>query len=344
MNQFRLRSQNRVVLASFIVVAILALGVGTWFYFNPQGGNSGRLESVKVVYAKFESLALFWVAEDQGFFIQNGLNVTSQPFASGVAALDALVNGEADVALGIAEFPLVGKALLKEEVSAFGSLDKADFVYLVCRKDREIANVSDLIGKRVGIVSGTIAEFYLGRFLELHGMSLQDLTLVDVRTPEEWVNSIVNGDIDAISIAQPSVNAIVDKLGTNAVVWPVQSNQQMYSLMISSDDWIAEHPELITRFLNSLLQAEEFVQDHPTEAKAIVKKQMNFSDEYMETVWKQNQYSLSLDQSLIVAMEDEARWMIKNNLTNENNVPDFLDYVYVEGLESLKPEAVNIVR
>jgi NitT/TauT family transport system substrate-binding protein len=261
-----------------------------------------------------------------------------------VAALDALVNGEADVALGIAEFPLVGKALLKEEVSAFGCLDKAEFVYLVCRKDRGIANVSDLTGKRVGIVSRTIAEFYLGRFLELHGMSLQDVALVDVRTPEEWVNSIVNGDIDAISIAQPSVNAIVDKLGTNAVVWPVQSNQQMYSLMISSDDWIAEHPELITRFLNSLLQAEEFVQDHPTEAKAIVKKQMNFSDEYMETVWKQNQYSLSLDQSLIVAMEDEARWMIKNNLTNENNVPDFLDYVYVEGLESLKPEAVNIVR
>lgn len=344
MNQLRLRSQNRVVLASFIVVAILALGVGTWFYFNPPGGNSGRLESVKVVYAKFESLALFWVAEDQGFFIQNGLNVTSQPYASGVAALDALVNGEADVALGIAEFPLVGKALLKEEVSAFGCLDKAEFVYLVCRKDRGIANVSDLTGKRVGIVSRTIAEFYLGRFLELHGMSLQDVALVDVRTPEEWVNSIVNGDIDAISIAQPSVNAIVDKLGTNAVVWPVQSNQQMYSLMISSDDWIAKHPELITRFLHSLLQAEEFVQDHPTEAKAIVKKQMNFSDEYMETVWKQNQYSLSLDQSLIVAMEDEARWMIKNNLTNENNVPDFLDYVYVEGLESLKPEAVNIVR
>ena len=64
----------------------------------------------------------------------------------------------------------------------------------------------------------------------------------------------------------------------------------------------------------------------------------------METVWSQNQFSLSLDQSLITAMEDEARWMIKNNLTTEKQVPDFLDYIYEDGLKAVKPEAVNIIR
>jgi NitT/TauT family transport system substrate-binding protein len=43
-------------------------------------------------------------------------------------------------------------------------------------------------------------------------------------------------------------------------------------------------------------------------------------------------------------MEDEARWMIKNNLTTEKTVPDFLDYIYVDGLEAVKPEVVSIVR
>ena len=64
----------------------------------------------------------------------------------------------------------------------------------------------------------------------------------------------------------------------------------------------------------------------------------------METVWSQNQYSLSLDQSLIVAMEDEARWMISNGLTTEKHVPDFLNYIYEDGLRAIKPETVTIVR
>jgi len=62
----------------------------------------------------------------------------------------------------------------------------------------------------------------------------------------------------------------------------------------------------------------------------------------METVWFQNQFSLSLDQSLILAMEDEARWMISNSLTTEKTVPNFLDYIYPDGLSAVKPGAVRI--
>jgi NitT/TauT family transport system substrate-binding protein len=54
-------------------------------------------------------------------------------------------------------------------------------------------------------------------------------------------------------------------------------------------------------------------------------------------VWSQNQFSLSLDQSLIVAMEDEARWMIKNSLTGEKQVPDFADYIHESQRDILYP-------
>jgi hypothetical protein len=42
-------------------------------------------------------------------------------------------------------------------------------------------------------------------------------------------------------------------------------------------------------------------------------------------------------------MEDEARWMIANNLTNETKIPDFRNYTYKAGLEKVKPESVNII-
>ena len=51
----------------------------------------------------------------------------------------------------------------------------------------------------------------------------------------------------------------------------------------------------------------------------------------MDTVWQQNRFSLTLDQSLVLAMEDEARWMIANNLTNATAVPDFRQYIYTDG-------------
>ncbi|MGE5838514.1 MAG: nitrate ABC transporter substrate-binding protein, partial [Deltaproteobacteria bacterium] len=74
------------------------------------------------------------------------------------------------------------------------------------------------------------------------------------------------------------------------------------------------------------------------------RKQMNFDAAYVEIIWPRYQFALSLDQSLITAMEAEARWMIKNNLTNQRQVPDFLKYIYEDGLKAAKPEAVTIIR
>ena len=43
-------------------------------------------------------------------------------------------------------------------------------------------------------------------------------------------------------------------------------------------------------------------------------------------------------------MENEARWIRNNNLTAETQVPDFLDYIYTDGLQEVKPDAVNVIR
>jgi NitT/TauT family transport system substrate-binding protein len=316
---------------------MLAMLVGSW-------SCSGKVGPITIGYPPFESATLFYIAEDQHFFSRNGLKVTSRKYDTGVASLGGILNGEADIAVGIAEFPLVGRAFQKANIRIIGNIDKAEFIYLLGRKDRGIEKVSDLKGKRVGTTFRTVAHFHLGRFLNLNGMNIQDITLVDLKTPEEWVNAVVNGDIDAISTAQPYVNSIKERLGANAVVWPAQSGQPLHGLIISSNDWITRHPELARRFLKSLAQAEEYVIRHPAEAKAVVRKRLNLDAAYIETVWSQNQFSLSLDQALIVTMEDEARWMIANKLTSEEKIPDFLNYIYEDGLKAIKPEAVNIIR
>ncbi len=328
-----------VLVFAAMIVPALALPL----YIASHSDNQAELEPMVVAYAPFESTALVWIAEDRNLFLQNGLNVTFRGYDTGAGALNGMINGEADVAAGIAEFPTVGKVFQKAGIRVIGNVDKAEFIYIVGRKDRGIGQASDLKGKRVGTTFGTVAHFHLGRFLDMHGMSMQDITLVDVRTPEGWVNDVANGDIDAISTAQPYANLAKERLGANAVAWPAQSGQPVYGLIIATDGWIAKHPELAGRFLESLAQAEEYLARNPAESKAIVQKRLNLDAAYMETVWSQNQFSLSLDQSLIAAMEDEARWMMKNNLSGETAMPDFRDYVYSASLQGVKPHAVKII-
>jgi NitT/TauT family transport system substrate-binding protein len=335
---------KQIVAATAIIVGLALAIFGAWYLTNYPTTYSGMSEPISIGYSPFESVALLCIAEDQNFFRHNGLNLTLHKYDTGVGALDGMLNGESDIAVGTNEFPLVGRAFQKERISTIGCIAKSEFIYLIGRKDRGIEKVIDLKGKRVGTTFRTIAHFYLGRFLELHGMSMQDVTLVDVKTPEDWVNAIVSGDIDAIATAQPYAKSIEDRLEANAVVWSAQSSQPLYTQVISTNEWIAKHPELTARFLKSLAEAEEYANTHPAEANTIVQKKLNLSASYMNTVWGQNQFSLSLDQSLITAMEDEARWMITNNLTAEKKVPNFLDYIREDELKAIKPESVNIIR
>lgn len=43
-----------------------------------------------------------------------------------------------------------------------------------------------------------------------------------------------------------------------------------------------------------------------------------------------------------IAMNDEARWAINNNLTAEKTVPDFRAHISTEGLKEIQTGSVNI--
>lgn len=52
--------------------------------------------------------------------------------------------------------------------------------------------------------------------------------------------------------------------------------------------------------------------------------------------------SLALNQSFLVAMEDQARWAIRRRLVEATAVPDFLDWIHADTLAAIKPDAVSV--
>ena len=330
---------KRIVAATAIMVALVLAGLGIWYFMSSLTADSGTTESIIIEELPYESYGLIYIAEEQGLFARNGLNVTMRNYG-GPNFLNGLLSDEVDIGLS-SEYVFVRKVLNQANISVIGNIDRYQNVYLIGRKDKGIEKVSDLSGKKIGLTRNTISEFYLGRFLDLHGMSVRDVTLSNM-PPSQYMQAITNGSIEAL-LTGNFIDQIQEQLGNNAVLWPTQNGQNSYYVMSCRSDWAAGHPVQINRFLKSLAQAEDYMTNHPNEAKAIVQKRLNYTDAYMAKIWPKNEFSLTLDQSLVVAMEDEGRWMIANNLTTAKTIPDIRDHIYTKGLEGVLPESVNVI-
>lgn len=329
-------------LAISVVIAIVAvMGAGIWYVGNSAIAASKPCGDIILSIPTSGIPALIYIAEDQGYFKRNGLNVTLREYNAGADAFSGMLKGEADIGL-TAEYPVVTEAFKKDNLSILANIDKYQVIYLVYQNDTGIHGFKDLAGKKIGVQRGSLCEFYLGRYLNMHGMSMDNSTLVDLPM-SQLPDALASGSIDACVVRDVEVLKIRDLLGDNLTTCKVQSYQSSYALLACDSDWAAAHPEEIDRLLMSLLDAEQYAINHPAEARKIVQRRNNYTADFMAVTWPEHQYSLSLDHSLIIAMEDEGRWMIASNLTPATKIPDYRNYIYTRGMEKVKPEAINII-
>ena len=93
-------------------------------------------------------------------FSDNGLAVTARDYDPPSLAIRDVAAGKLDLA-GSSEYPVVLIGLAGANFSIIARYDATQTVYLIARKDRGIANISNLRGKKIGVPKGTIADFDL---------------------------------------------------------------------------------------------------------------------------------------------------------------------------------------
>jgi len=308
---------------------------------RPRGADPAKRARITVAVPPLEQNALLYVAEHRGYFAAHGLEIAIKDYDSGVTSIQGLLRGEAEIAEA-AEFPLVRAIFRKEELLIIGCNDRFENNYLIARQDRGIAAIPDLRGKKIGVTLQTINEFYLARFLQLHGICWNQVEVVDTQ-PADFLQAVAGGAVDALIGWQPHIYRIQQQL-SETLVWPAQSSQEVYGVLVCRREWVVQHAEVVRRYLRALLEAENYLLGHPDQAKTIVRERLHYDDSYIAAIWPQHRFALSLDQTLIIAMKDEAQWLINNRLTPEAILPDFADYIYTEALQAIKPEAVSILR
>lgn len=332
-----MREVKRILLFGCILAAALVALPGMWSC--SRGAPPVTPVSIGTTTSEVNSLIL--IAQARGFFKANGLDVATRTYSSGKAATDGLLNGEVDLAAS-SEYAFAGNVLDGRDLRLIGVINRSSVEYLVGRRDRGINSPSDLRGKRVGVPVGSRPEFALGRFLDSNGISASDLMLVNVSV-DRSADVLLNGYVDAVATWQPYIGRITDILGQDTAAWSVQSGQPSYNGLVCTSGWTSAHAGLVEALLRALVQAESYVAGHPEDAKALVQRQLSYSATYLASVWPDYQFSVSLDQSLITAMEDESRWMIQHDLTKAKTVPDYLGYIYSDGLKAVSPGAVNLI-
>jgi NitT/TauT family transport system substrate-binding protein len=321
---------------------LIASGIGIWYIQSQEEpGYTGPVENITVAAAEYLVGSLVYVAENQGFFEKNGLEVTIKGYGSGRAAANAFMAGEADISTS-ADFVFVSSSFDNADLRIIGTVATAQVKELIARKDKGITTINDLIGKRIGVTRRSGAEFLFGVFLTFNGLSYQDVELVDLR-PSEIAEAILNGDIDAAFTWDPYAYDIKEELGDdNIVSW--FGGQDFYFVLLTKEDWIENNPVATERFIKSLLEAEDYIEGNPEESKEFVTDRFDYESDYIDYSWPKQEFVVVLEQAMLIALEDQARWSIQENLTDKTDVPNYFNFIYLDALEEVKPEAVTIIR
>jgi ABC-type nitrate/sulfonate/bicarbonate transport system substrate-binding protein len=331
--------RRKVIVALVAGVVIIFVLLSLFFLRKPPG--PGELEKLRIGVSADPISALVYIARQQNLFKRQGLDVSVENYEAGAYAVNDLLAGKVDVAAA-SEFVLVLQSFKRPDLRTIGSISSSDTNEMLARKDHGIEKPEDLRGKRVAVSKGTNSEFFLDTFLFLNGLHPDQIQIVYLK-PNETVKALSEGKIDAGVNLFSYFDMIRKHHGGNMVSWSAQSGQDFYFLLITRGGVIKARPRVMTGLLKAVLEAETFLREHEREAQNIVAGALTLAPETVVNSWARTRFRVRLDQELLTLMEDEARWAIRNKLVDAQKVPNYLNLLYLEGLEKIRPEAVSVI-
>ncbi len=323
-----------IILGTFILLAIF----GVWYKQTVQ--QSPPMETIRV--ATSQTGLLIWIALDKGFFAENEVDVQIEIVGGGTAAMDKVLAGEADFSAS-SEFTLVANSFKHPNLRVVGTVSTADTIGLTVRKDHGIGQISDLKGKKIGVTFGSAGEFFLRRFLVFHHLTVEDVELISMK-PKEIYDSFVNGSIDAGFSWEPNNFNMKKQLGNKAEYFPGQSGQDFHFILTGLTEWITSHQDATQRLLKALVQAEQFTRNNKAEAQRLLINRFGMDSEFLNHLWSKHNLTVSLPQSLLTVADEAAQWRVDNKLTDQQEIPNFLNFLYLDALIKVHPEMVTVVR
>jgi len=322
-----------------IIAAIFVCGL---VFVSCQSDTMGDREKIKVGISKsFLSIPVY-IAQKQGFFSDEGLDVTVKEYSSGKVAAKALFAGEVDIST-VADMPVVFNSFKRNDFCIFATFTYSyPFVKIIARKDMGIKTGANLKGRKVGVNRGTSSHFFLEVFLMHNRLSASDVEMINIKTVDLPL-ALKNNDVDAISVWQPYSQKAKQLMGDNAIELPSSEIYRITFNFTTMKNFSKEHPKRLEKFLRALDKAAAFTRKNREKAQEIIAGCFNLDRSTVRVAWDDFVFGIFLDQSLLVEWDEISRWAITNKFVNKKKIPNYLNYICADALGAVKPESITII-
>jgi ABC-type nitrate/sulfonate/bicarbonate transport system substrate-binding protein len=257
-------------------------------------------DDVTIGYSALRISLPIFVAQEKGYFAEEGLNVNLQRFDTAQPMMDALVAGNVEVA-GYTAVPITYNAMLRSGTDLyFASVLLEDqqhrLSYLIVPKSApDTMKISDLKGKKIGILPTVAYKVWIEEILKAKGVQPADVQIVQL-DPTLTVTAFQSGQVDALFTNDPVATTVLQKgigrLISNDVELPsIFGEPFLFGSFNIRKDFADQHPETTQKIVRALDKAIAFTMDNQTEAKQLMKKylaeaQKPFVDFYPDALYQ----------------------------------------------------------
>ena len=298
-----MKNKKWISLAAAVVLAVTALPMGV--FAAKKDSTEEKLTKVtlnEVAHSIF--YAPQYVAIEEGYFKDEGLDLTLVTGFGADKTMTAVISGEADIGFMGAEASVYAyQEGATDAVVNFAQLTQRAGNFLVAREEMPDFKWEDLKDKKVlGGRKGGMPEMVFEYILRKNGLDPQKDLTIDQSIDFGYTAAAFTGDTSADFTVEfePSATAL-EKEGAGYVVASlgVDSGYVPYTSYSAKTSYMEKNPEIIQKFTNALQKGMEYVQSHtPEEIAEVIAPQFAETDldtvtaivkrYYDQNTWKSN--------------------------------------------------------
>ena len=221
--------------------------------------TAAPVEPVKLNVAYMPNYASLWsvlTAMDQGFFAEEGLEITLWEFASGPEEIAAMEGGSIDLAYighGAHKLCINGQANIFMP-SSVHSTDR--IIVLPSSEVTSVDNISNLKGKKVAYNGGSSSETALTGALNAAGLTMDDIEAYEMDAVN-MVAAMMSGNVDACTAWNPYSVQILENC-EGAMELEFATNSVNMSSWICLPSYAEQNHDVLVRFTRALLKGMEY--------------------------------------------------------------------------------------
>jgi len=280
-----MKNKKWISLATAVVLAVTALPLGV-FAAKKDEAKLAKVTLNEVAHSIF--YAPQYVAIEEGYFKDEGLDLTLVTGFGADKTMTAVISGEADIGFMGAEASIYAyQEGATDPVVNFAQLTQRAGNFLVAREEMSDFKWEDLKGKKVlGGRKGGMPEMVFEYILKQNGLDPQKDLSIDQSIDFGATAAAFTGDDSADFTVEfePSATAL-EKQGKGYVVASlgVDSGYVPYTSYSAKTSYMKKNPDIMQKFTNALQKGMDYVQSHtPEEIAEVIKPQ--FPETELDTV------------------------------------------------------------